>query len=152
MLTKDSHAISPVIGVILMAAITVVLAATIAMFSFNFNSGLPNYNNVMIQVERVNSTCILIKNVGSSDQRHILFDPPGMPNGQSGEDATGFYGAFNVTVNDVEISNHVHHGAPSCTSDIGSLQYFSPVTPNSKVTVIANYKDSSKFVVWEGFV
>jgi flagellin-like protein len=149
---EDENAISPIIGVMLMVVITVVLAATIAMFSFNIAAGTKKIENAAVKVDRVNDTSIVVKFFGSMENRALLFDDTNVPAGNYGETATGAYGSFNVSVNGNEISNFVPLGAPHCTSSIGSSQYFSPVPQGSEVQVVANFKFASKSVVWEGTV
>ncbi|MEM0503892.1 MAG: type IV pilin N-terminal domain-containing protein, partial [Archaeoglobaceae archaeon] len=50
----DEKGVSPVIGVILMVAITVILAAVIASFVFGLSGTVKKTYNVMITAEKVN--------------------------------------------------------------------------------------------------
>lgn len=51
---KNDEAVSPVIGVILMVAVTVILAAVIAAFIFGFTGNMPKAPNVAYyKVERI---------------------------------------------------------------------------------------------------
>jgi flagellin-like protein len=151
-LDDDEKAVSAIIGVLLMVVITVVLAASIAMFSFNFMDSKPNANIAAVHVVRVDSTHIVLKYMGCLDNNNILFDDITTPNGHYGVTPTGCYGSFNVTVNGQEVSNFVQIGNSTCTSSVGSVQYFSPVPENSEVTVTINYKDGTKYAGWEGIV
>ena len=50
---KNEEAVSPVIGVILMVAITVILAAVIAMFVFNISGDMETTKTVVVQAKVV---------------------------------------------------------------------------------------------------
>lgn len=53
-LMNNNEAVSPVIGVILMVAVTVILAAVIAAFIFGFTGNMPKAPNVAyFQIERI---------------------------------------------------------------------------------------------------
>ena len=53
---KNDEAVSPVIGVILMVAITVILAAVIAAFVFGMAGGISKTKNVAATVQRIQPT------------------------------------------------------------------------------------------------
>jgi len=55
-LRKDEKGVSPVIGVILMVAITVILAAVIASFVFGLTGTVPKQKTPGITATRLNST------------------------------------------------------------------------------------------------
>jgi len=64
---KDEKAVSPVIGVILMVAITVILAAVIASFVFGIGSKTPkSAPQVSLQVSAVNDSAIIISDQGGT--------------------------------------------------------------------------------------
>ena len=65
--TKNDEAVSPVIGVILMVAITVILAAVIAAFVFGMAGGVSSTKNVAITAQRTSSTEIVVTNMGGAD-------------------------------------------------------------------------------------
>ena len=52
---KNDEAVSPVIGVILMVAITVILAAVIAAFVFGMSGNISKTKTVAVTVQKVNS-------------------------------------------------------------------------------------------------
>ena len=64
---KNDDAVSPVIGVILMVAITVILAAVIAAFVFGMSGNISKTKTVAVTVQKVNSTAISIMNNGGQD-------------------------------------------------------------------------------------
>ena len=61
---KDEHAVSPVIGTILMVAITVILASIVGSMAFGMSSNLPQMHIVVVTAERLNSTAIDFTYVG----------------------------------------------------------------------------------------
>ena len=64
---KNDEAVSPVIGVILMVAITVILAAVIAAFVFGMSGNITKTKVVAITAQKMNSTTISIMNQGGQD-------------------------------------------------------------------------------------
>lgn len=144
----DNKGTSAIFGVILLVAITVVLAAVIGIYSFDMGTSMPKNKNIYVQVDRINTSCITVMTVNGDDLTNLAFDSPGTPNCNSGKSGSGFYGVFNVTIDGIEISNYVPEGAPNCTSRIGSQQYFSPVPVKSQITVIANFEDGSQSVIY----
>ncbi len=52
---KNDEAVSPVIGVILMVAITVILAAVIAAFVFGMSGNISKTKTVAVTVQKVDS-------------------------------------------------------------------------------------------------
>ena len=64
---KNEEAVSPVIGVILMVAITVILAAVIAAFVFGMAGNVGKTKVVAITTQRPNETTISVTNMGGPD-------------------------------------------------------------------------------------
>jgi len=65
--TRDEDAVSPVIGVILMVAITVILAAVIAAFVFGMGSSLSKQYVVAATVSQISSDQIDVTYAGGPD-------------------------------------------------------------------------------------
>jgi flagellin-like protein len=65
--TKNDEAVSPVIGVILMVAITVILAAVIAAFVFGMAGNINKTKVVSITVQRTDSANVVVTNMGGQD-------------------------------------------------------------------------------------
>ena len=55
---KDEHAVSPVIGTILMVAITVILASIVGALSFGMSGSMSQLHIVVVTAEKLNSTAI----------------------------------------------------------------------------------------------
>lgn len=64
---KD-ETVSPVIGVILMVAITVILAAVIAAFAFGMASNISKTKGVAVTVTKQGASSITVTNNGGQDQ------------------------------------------------------------------------------------
>lgn len=70
---KRDDAVSPVIGVILMVAITVILAAVIAAFVFGMAGNVQNTKNVAAVTEQVNATGITVTYHGGKDSADVTY-------------------------------------------------------------------------------
>ena len=73
---NNEEAVSPVIGVILMVAITVILAAVIAVFVFGMADGMEGSHNVAVTAKNVNSTSVMFTLNGGADAgviKHLEF-------------------------------------------------------------------------------
>lgn len=68
--TKNDDAVSPVIGVILMVAITVILAAVIAAFVFGMAGNVQSTKNVALTAQRT-AGGVQITNMGGTDAGNI---------------------------------------------------------------------------------
>lgn len=64
---ENNNAVSPVIGVILMVAITVILAAVVAMFVFGTVGIVQTSKVVAITLQQPNGTHIALTNMGGKD-------------------------------------------------------------------------------------
>jgi len=67
MKTRNDSAVSPVIGVLLMVAITVILAAVIAAFVFGMAGSISKTKVVAVTMEQPDSTHVTITNKGGQD-------------------------------------------------------------------------------------
>jgi len=129
---KSDDAVSPVIGVILMVAITVILAAVIAAFVFGMAGNVDKTKVVSVVGERINSTYIKVTNYGGQDSAKLV-------NGT---------GAFTVKVNGA--TSAVSYG--SLTDAVGTMAYYtSGITTNAgqdDVSVIGNFQDGKNAVLY----
>jgi flagellin-like protein len=69
---KNDSAVSPVIGVLLMVAITVILAAVIAVFVFNMADNIQISKVVAITMQQPNGNCITLTNMGGQDAGSLI--------------------------------------------------------------------------------
>ena len=68
---KNEEAVSPVIGVILMVAITVILAAVIAAFVFGMSGNISKTKVVSVTLNRPNSTFVTSTHQGGQDAKAL---------------------------------------------------------------------------------
>ncbi|MFA9502659.1 type IV pilin [Natrinema sp. H-ect1] len=91
---EDERAVSPVIGVILMVAITVILAAVIAAFVLDLGQGQEANPQAGIQFDEANSE-VTLNNLGSNTQGVYCSNGGSYSGGSfSGEYATSAGGTF----------------------------------------------------------
>jgi flagellin-like protein len=64
---KNDEAVSPIIGVILMVAITVILAAIIAAFVFGMSGNINKSKIVAVSAQQIDSTHITVTYLGGQD-------------------------------------------------------------------------------------
>jgi archaeal type IV pilus assembly protein PilA len=128
MYTKREEAVSPVIGVILMVAITVILAAVIAAFVFGMTGNVSKTKNVAFTAERSSTTTtqIILTNQGGKDASDIS----GLSLLIDGTATTG----SNLFTKIGSVGGSAAYGVASSTG-------------KSKVTLTATFKDGSKQVV-----
>lgn len=127
---KNDEAVSPVIGVILMVAITVILAAVIAAFVFGLAGSTGTAKNVGLVMSQNNSGYAQITIQGGTDL-------PGLNNVTYTLNGTG-------TVNLFETA-----GGASLTYPltVGQIIYSGDDVTGSKVTVIGKFADGSTQVL-----
>ena len=69
---KNEHAVSPVIGVLLMVAITVILAAVIAMFVFGMAGTIQKSHVVAITITQEDGNSVTLTNMGGQDVNNLV--------------------------------------------------------------------------------
>jgi flagellin-like protein len=134
---KNEDAVSPVIGVILMVAITVILAAVIAAFVFGMAGN-------------IQKTKVVAATAGQSDATHITVTY------QGGQDANSV-DAINITVNGAGPTGTVPfimgtaggntYVPIGCTTTFGT-----GTTGKDKVLATAHFTDGSSQVILDTFV
>jgi flagellin-like protein len=70
---KDEHAVSPVIGTILMVAITVMLASIVGAVSFGMCGNMSQLHIVVVTAERLNSTAIDFTYAGGPSANFVQY-------------------------------------------------------------------------------
>jgi archaeal type IV pilus assembly protein PilA len=124
---KREEAVSPVIGVILMVAITVILAAVIAAFVFGMAGNVNKTKTVAFTAERAqnSNTGLLVMAQGGKDSNQLL--------------------STTVQVGQYVASTNEPQGGPTT---IGTYTRHDLKTTNIvKIVVTATFKDNSKQVV-----
>jgi flagellin-like protein len=129
---KNEEGVSAVIGVILMVAITVILAAVIAAFVFQLGGNMPKNKSVAPSVNRINSTAIVVS-VSGPDVQYLV--------------PSSSVGSLNVTGPNGEITQA---GTTSfITNKVGSSQTFK-VPVNTYITIVANFNDGTQQSIYTG--
>ena len=125
---KNEEAVSPVIGVILMVAITVILAAVIAAFVFGMAGNISKTKVVAMTVQKTSSTTIRVVNMG-------------------GQDASALTNAT-VTTLPVSVCDPILMGGAETPMNIGCTTTCTGVFPGkTQVTVVGKFLDQSEQVL-----
>jgi len=122
-LRKDEKGVSPVIGVILMVAITVILAAVIASFVFGLSGTMQRKYMIGFTVTGVNSTHVTVRYEGGPDHAYVERCNATV-DGNEGE---------SITTNTVGAVSSISHTRSGSTFDFA---------------IVCTFKDGSKQVVY----
>ena len=139
--TKNDEAVSPVIGVILMVAITVILAAVIAAFVFGMAGN-------------ISKTKVVAATAQQPDATHIVATY------QGGQDAQSFTGAnVTVTAGSTTAITYVPAlgGVGHLTEEVGSSVTVTATTvggfsDKDHVVIVGWFSDGSSQVILDNFV
>ena len=124
---KNDEAVSPVIGVILMVAITVILAAVIAAFVFGMSGNISKTKTVAITTQKIDSATISIMNNGGQDAASLT-----ILNATTSPPATGCTGGTTINAADFITGG-------LCSVDVrGSTEASVPVGTTMKLTAATN--------------
>lgn len=131
---KRDDAVSPVIGVILMVAITVILAAVIAAFVFGMAGGVDKTRVVSVVGERIGVDEIKITNYGGQDAAQLV-------NGT---------GAFTVTINGKDAEPVIGKEDLELTDKVGTIAYYTAEGKPGQddVIVTGNFLDGKSSVIY----
>jgi flagellin-like protein len=127
---KNEEAVSPVIGVILMVAITVILAAVIAAFVFGMAGNIQKSHVVAASVQRTSSG-VLVTYQGGQDAAIFSY---------ATVTVTGATGYTNATVTNGMTGNILGNAVGSQVTAIGS-------TAPANVVVVGQFTDGSQQVL-----
>jgi len=134
-LENDECAVSPVIGVILMVAVTVTLASIVGSAAFGMGSNINKMNLVVVSAEQTNSTTIEFTFMGGPDASAVRYP--------------------NATI-DVEPADPPADYEPDVGSgwvaDSGSFYTSGEFTGKNHVVVAATFDDGSAQVVLDTYV
>ncbi|HMA05355.1 MAG TPA: type IV pilin N-terminal domain-containing protein [Methanomicrobiales archaeon] len=98
---KREEAVSPVIGVILMVAITVILAAVIAAFVFGMAGGVSKTKSVAATARQSNATACIVTWQGGQDNQavksyNVTIGDATTPQGNAISNTVGYSSVYNV--------------------------------------------------------
>jgi archaeal type IV pilus assembly protein PilA len=139
---KNDEAVSPVIGVILMVAITVILAAVIAAFVFGMAGNITKTKVVAMTVQKTSTSQITVMNRGGQDasslsSANITTVPAATSSSPS------FAGAANSP-------NGFMGGSPVAVGCITTMT--GAYTGRTEVIVIGTFNDGTSQVLLDTFV
>jgi len=146
---KNDEGVSAVIGVILMVAITVILAAVIAAFVFQLSSNVPKNKQVGVQVKRTTTPGVVAVTTMSGQDIGLLCAGGALPSKPT----------YTLMVNGAAASNCTSTGGAAANqatggNAVGGVVYFggtaTPVSANAEVTVVGHFTDNTDFPVWAG--
>jgi archaeal type IV pilus assembly protein PilA len=127
---KNEEAVSPVIGVILMVAITVILAAVIAAFVFGMAGNIQKTKVVSFTLSRVSASNVSVTFQGGQDAGSVVNITFTSPTGMT-----------------APISMGVPYAAGAATLPVGSTFQLTVVPANSHMVGVAYFNDGSTQVV-----
>jgi len=122
----SEDAVSPVIGVILMVAITVILAAVIAAFVFGMAGNVNKTKNIAITASKGQNYLITLTNMGGQDAATV--------------------GTFTVSATNATGSS-IGTLSGSLSSQVGSVGYIQGDSQKDRVIVTATFVDGTQQVV-----
>jgi len=144
---KNDEAVSPVIGVILMVAITVILAAVIAAFVFGMSGNISKTKIVAVTAQQPDSTHITVTYQGGQDAQsftsgNVTITPSGSP-------------ACTLAAGDYDSSAAT--GSNILSSEVGSWVTASPATPDcfggkDHVVATGTFGDGSVQVLLDTYI
>ena len=136
---KNDEAVSPVIGVILMVAITVILAAVIATYAFGMSESIQHIRVVATSVVQSGSDIVITYQGGAAhpDLSSLTIVAP---------DGTSF--------NTVSPGGAISTTGTPVTPEVGSVMVLSHAATanNDHVTVIGHFSDGSEQVISSVYV
>ena len=140
--TRDEDAVSPVIGVILMVAITVILAAVIAAFVFGMGSSLSKQYVVAATVSQISSEKIDVTYAGGPDADALSYLNVTVTSGISGNESVGSAG-------DSTDSNNPTVGETITIEDATSSGDFAQ---RDHVVIVATFLDGTTQVILDTYL
>ena len=148
---KNDEAVSPVIGVILMVAITVILAAVIAAFVFGMSGNITKTKTVAITTQKVDATRITVMNMGGQDggtlMQLVITSNPAQTSQCTVTPAT-LTAAVAVT-GPCTITNTT----ATSTLPVGlNAQLLGPYTGRTQVTAVGTFNDGTSQVLSDTYV
>ncbi|HIE31543.1 MAG TPA: type IV pilin [Methanosarcinales archaeon] len=144
---KEEEAVSPVIGVILMVAITVILAAVIGAFVFGMGGSLKKTYNVGVTATQTGSTTVDVTFQGGPDADLVSFLNVSI-------DGTAFYNDAAAGNGDISttVSAYGTFGTSITTGQMITIDNAVISSGRDHVVATAEFADGSKQVVLDTYV
>ena len=137
---KNEEAVSPVIGVILMVAITVILAAVIAAFVFGMAGNIQKSHVVAATAQRTSTTTVTVTYQGGQDAGTLQ----SIQWQVAGANAVGSGGTTGLTVGGVMVANATTGKVPVGTSGVVTTTA-API----HLTAIGTFSDGTSQVIYD---
>jgi archaeal type IV pilus assembly protein PilA len=138
---ESEVAVSPVIGVILMVAVTVILAAVIATFVFGMTSNIPSSRTIVVTADSTTADNVVVIYKGGPDAQSFSYALVSViPSGGG-----------------VTTYENVTHASNVLGSNVGSTVIATAPTPGGftgkdHVLVTARFKDGTSQVVLNSYI
>ncbi len=141
---------SAVVGIILIIAITVILAAVISAFAFQLSSSVSKNKQISVEVKRTNTAgIIMVKTMSGSEIRLLTkgaaatpAEKPTYTMAYNGKDAVECDGSGSVVASDGD------------ASAVGKVMFFTgngELIPNNvDITVIVHFTDNTEYMTGSG--
>jgi archaeal type IV pilus assembly protein PilA len=149
--TKNDEAVSPVIGVILMVAITVILAAVIAAFVFGMAGNISKSKVVAVTVQKVSPGQINVMNQGGQDQPGLLAINASA-SGPNNEAITGCLGTGGGVITGPGTDNKCKVTPADVGATIKMLNSGNGWSGRTQVVVIGSFNDGTSQVLLDTYV
>jgi len=144
---KNDEAVSPVIGVILMVAITVILAAVIAAFVFGMAGNITKTKVVAATMSRPNSTAVIVTYSGGQDAATLI----GLNFSVNGQAATLNAAPSGTLMIGSGNGGFVFDPTKGTSIPVGSSVYLTAAT-NSNIVVTGAFADGSTQVILQNTI
>ena len=144
---KNDEAVSPVIGVILMVAITVILAAVIAAFVFGMAGNISKTKVVAATMSRPNATMVVVTYSGGQDASTLI----GLNYTVNG--GLGVIG--NPSISGATIlggKNGIVITPPATSLPVGASVYLTNAATTSSIVVTGFFADGSSQVILQNSI
>ena len=138
---KREDAVSPVIGVILMVAITVILAAVIAAFVFGMASGVQKTKTVAASARKMGTTA-LITYEGGQDDAYLSY-----LNVSFADNGTSFWTSGNSIVHDATSGTK-----PAVGQSFVSSQFNNNFVGSTHILVTGGFNDGTQQVIMDAYI
>jgi flagellin-like protein len=145
--TKNDEAVSPVIGVILMVAITVILAAVIAAFVFGMAGNIQKTKVVAVTAQKISGTQINVVNQGGQDQGSLVALNATATGPLAADIPNACGGAAAVT-----FSTPQCYLKPVAVGDVIQLKTGGNWAAKTEVIVIGSFNDGSSQVLLDSYL
>ena len=149
---KNEEAVSPVIGVILMVALTVILAAIIAAYVFGMAGNITKTKLVAASMSRPNQSVIVVTYAGGQDASSLIglnFTANGQPIqlGANPPVGTGYAGSPASP-----LSGGLVLATPSTSIPVGTIVYLLNTPVGSNVIITGVFNDGSKQIILQNSI